>query len=180
MTLNQILATLGISVVDLVRLGFTGFLIIVIGCIKIPKLEINLWGYLFAHIGKAINGEVITKVDSVQSDVDSLRGDVEDLRDDFETHQNQEEEEKIRNARQRILRFNDEVLLNRKHSKEHFEEILQDIDTYEEYCRTHEAYKNNKAVFAIDTIKKVYATCLEEKDFLEYRPKEEKKSINIE
>ena len=126
-----------------------------LGMIKIPVIQINIWSI----VGKAINGEVLQKV--------------KELNDSFERHISLEEEEKIRDARARILRFNDEVLLNRKHSKEHFEEILQDIDMYEKYCNDHPNYKNNKAVFAIDTIKEVYKKCLKDKDFLVYEPKKQ-------
>lgn len=126
-----------------------------LGMIKIPVIQINIWSI----IGKAINGEVLQKV--------------KELSDNFERHISLAEEEKIRDARARILRFNDEVLLNRKHSKEHFEEILQDIDMYEKYCNDHPNYKNNKAVFAIDTIKEVYKKCLKDKDFLVYEPKKQ-------
>ena len=126
-----------------------------LGMIKIPVIQINIWSI----VGKAINGEVLQKV--------------KELNDSFEKHISLEEEEKIRDARARILRFNDEVLLNRKHSKEHFEEILQDIDMYEKYCNDHPNYKNNKAVFAIDTIKEVYKKCLKDKDFLVYEPKKQ-------
>lgn len=163
MTLNQFLSTLGVSITDLVRLGITGFIILMIGCIKIPKIELNIWSWLFQKIGKAINGEVINQVGAVKKDVDSLRSNIE-------KNEKIIEEEKIRSARQRILRFSDEVLLNQRHSKEHFEEVLEDIDIYEKYCQSHPKYENSKAVFAIDTIKKVYATCLEEKDFLGYEP----------
>lgn len=126
-----------------------------LGMIKIPVIQINIWSI----IGKAINGEVLQKV--------------KELSDSFEKHISLAEEEKIRDARARILRFNDEVLLNRKHSKEHFEEILQDIDMYEKYCNDHPNYKNNKAVFAIDTIKEVYKKCLKDKDFLVYEPRKQ-------
>ena len=126
-----------------------------LGMIKIPVIQINIWSI----VGKAINGEVLQKV--------------KELSDSFEKHISLAEEEKIRDARARILRFNDEVLLNRKHSKEHFEEILQDIDMYEKYCNDHPNYKNNKAVFAIDTIKEVYKKCLKDKDFLVYEPKKQ-------
>lgn len=126
-----------------------------LGMIKIPVIQINIWSI----IGKAINGEVLQKV--------------KELSDNFERHISLAEEEKIRDARARILRFNDEVLLNRKHSKEHFEEILQDIDMYEKYCNDHPNYKNNKAVFAIDTIKEVYKKCLKDKDFLVYEPRKQ-------
>ena len=78
------------------------------------------------------------------------------------------EEENVRNIRQRILRFQDEILMGKKHSKEHFDEVLSDVDAYEKYCNTHPDYKNNKAVLAIETIKEVYADCIEEHSFLTY------------
>lgn len=68
--------------------------------------------------------------------------------------------------RYRILRFNDEIRLGEKHSKEHFDQIIEDIDNYEDYCRTHPDFPNNKAVFAISHIKKVYQKCINEKTFL--------------
>ena len=63
-------------------------------------------------------------------------------------------------------------MLGNKHSKEHFDEILEDIDEYEDYCRDHEDYENNKAVLAINTIKEEYTYCLTHHDFLTYKQKQ--------
>lgn len=142
---------------DLAEVGFFGMVVILLGMIKIPALEINIWSFLARTLGRVINGEVLEKVDALTQDVMKQQKTIE--------------EEAIRNARQRILRFDDEILFDQKHSKEHFEEILKDINMYEHYCKTHEDYENNRAVIAIDTIKKVYRKCLEERDFLMYEPK---------
>lgn len=147
--------------VDYAQTGFIGFLVIVLGMIRIPKIELNLWSLLARSIGRAINGEVLEKVDK--------------LTVDFEAHLKIEEKEKIRQARQRILRFDDEILYKKRHSKEHFEEILEDIDLYEEYCNDNPDYKNNKAVFAINDIKETYNKCLKEHDFLVYNKRREEK-----
>ena len=135
--------------------GLVGLLIIALGgIIKIPKLEINVWSWLGRMFGRAINGEIMEKVELMDEKLDA--------------HIKAEEEENVRNIRQRILRFHDEILMGKKHSKEHFDEILFDIDAYEQYCSTHPDYKNNKAVLAIGTIKEVYADCIEEHSFLTY------------
>ncbi len=147
--------------VDYAQTGFIGFLVIVLGMIRIPKIELNLWSLLARSIGRAINGEVLEKVDK--------------LTVDFEAHLKIEEKEKIRQARQRILRFDDEILYRKRHSKEHFEEILEDVDLYEEYCNDNPDYKNNKAVFAINDIKETYNKCLKEHDFLVYNKRREEK-----
>lgn len=69
-------------------------------------------------------------------------------------------------SRYRILRFNDEVLHDQHHTKEHFDQILDDITRYERYCNEHPEYENNKAVFAIANIKRVYQKCADENIFL--------------
>ena len=142
---------------NLAQHGMVGLLIILAGMIKIPKLELNIWNLIGRTIGRSINKEVLEKVGQLSKEVDTLQKD--------------EELERARQARQRILRFNDEILFEKRHSKEHFDEILDDIDTYEEYCRTHEDYENNKAVLAIATIREVYKDCLKTHDFLIYDKK---------
>lgn len=69
-------------------------------------------------------------------------------------------------CRYRIIRFNDELLSNKLHTKEHFDQILDDIDEYEDYCKHDPDYKNSKAVMAIRHIQQVYQKCNEEGTFL--------------
>lgn len=69
-------------------------------------------------------------------------------------------------CRYRILRFNDEILHERKHTKEHFDQILDDVTRYEKFCAEHPEYENNKAVLAIENIKRVYQNCSNENTFL--------------
>lgn len=142
---------------NFIQAGATGLLIILIGMVKIPPLQINLWGWLGKLIGKAINGEVLEKVDVLKEEIDDLKG--------------QQEFQNARQARQRILRFCDEILFSQRHSKEHFDEILEDIDLYEKYCRDHTDYENNRAELAISTIREVYKQCLKTHDFLAHTKK---------
>ena len=144
----------------IIQSGMIGVLIILAGMIKIPKVEINFWGWLGRAIGKAINGEVLERVDILKKDLDDFK--------------KESELERVRQARQRILRFNDEILFDKRHSKEHFDEILEDITLYEKYCREHKEYENNKAILAIATIKEVYQDCMDTHDFLTYEKKEKK------
>ena len=137
---------------NLAQTGVVGLLVILVGMIKIPKIELNIWNLLGRTIGRSINKEVMDQVKDLSSKVDDL--------------ETAGELERVRFARQRILRFNDEILCGQKHSKEHFDEILDDIDIYEDYCSTHEEYENNKAVLAIRTIKKTYDKCMDNHDFL--------------
>ena len=69
-------------------------------------------------------------------------------------------------CRYRILRFNDEILHEQRHTKEHFDQILDDITRYEKYCDEHPEYENNKATLAIKNVKRVYQKCSDENSFL--------------
>ena len=143
----------------MIQTGAISILVILAGMIKIPKLEINVWNLIGRAIGRSINREVMDRVNALAKEVDELKKD--------------EELERVRFARQRILRFNDEILFEKRHSKEHFDEILDDITLYENYCADHEDYENNKAVLAIGTIKEVYKQCLKTHDFLTHTKKQD-------
>ena len=142
---------------DIAQVGGFSLLIILLGMIKIPHIEINFWKWLGRGFGRVINDEVLTQVAGLKKDLDEFK--------------RESELERVRQARQRILRFNDEILFERRHSKEHFDEILDDINVYERYCREHKEYENNKAVLAISTIKEVYQECMDTHDFLTYNKK---------
>lgn len=100
------------------------------------------------------------KDESVSAEVAEVRKDVHELG-------NALAEDRATNARIRILRFSDEVRHGVRHSKESFDQVNLDIDTYRRYCDDHPEYKNNRAVMAIANIQRVYANCLENNDFLD-------------
>lgn len=69
-------------------------------------------------------------------------------------------------CRYRILRFDDELRHGERHTKEHFDQVLEDITEYEKYCNDHPDYKNNKAELAISNVKRCYQHCTDERSFL--------------
>ncbi len=148
---------------NLAQGGVIGLLIILMGMIKIPKLELNIWNLIGRTIGRSINREAMQQVDNFSQ---NINGRMDELSKKVDELEKADELERVRFARQRILRFNDEILCGQRHSKEHFDEILDDITVYEHYCNDHEDYENNKAVLAIKTIKRVYDQCMITHDFL--------------
>jgi len=95
-----------------------------------------------------------------------IRASIDALRKDIDKMKISEDEREAKNARRRILRFNDELLRKVDHSKEYFDDILSDVDTYEEYCEDHHGFQNGKAVMAIENIRRCYRLCVEEDKFL--------------
>ena len=75
-------------------------------------------------------------------------------------------EREAKDARIRILRFGDECSHEVRHSREHFEQVIEDVDAYETYCRNHPEFKNNKAVMTIKIIKDTYQLRLVNNDFI--------------
>lgn len=134
--------------------GLIGVVIILLGLIRIPKIDINFWSLIARGLGRALNKEMMERVDKIDRELND--------------HIKNTEEERARQARQRILRFSDEILFEKGHSKEHYDEILEDIDKYEQYCKEHPKFINNKAVMAIETIKDAYQDCIDNHGFLTY------------
>ena len=120
--------------------------------IQLAPIKINPWTWVARKIGRAVNGELIEKVDSMSKRLSEM--------------EDKQEEREAKNARIRILRFGDECQHEVKHSQEHFDQIIQDIDQYETYCAEHPDFKNNKAVLTISRIKENYKHRLKDNDFL--------------
>ena len=60
-----------------VQAGGVGLIVILAGLIKIPKIEINLWTLIAHSLGRALNTEVIKKVDDLNNDFKNLAKDFE-------------------------------------------------------------------------------------------------------
>lgn len=129
-----------------------GLTLLLMTLIQITPIKLNPWSWLGRMIGRAINGEVLDKVNTLADDVRELK--------------EEDAEQWASLSRSHILRFGDELLHGVPHSKEHFDQILLDISKYETYCDDHPNYKNNIAHATINQIKNTYQKCLEENKFL--------------
>lgn len=116
--------------------------------IEITPVKINPISAVLRWIGKQINKELMDKMNVFERKVEAL------------------EESDAINCRVRILTFADEIRRGVKHSKETFDQVLSDIDTYERYCAKHEDFMNNKTVAAKSKILDVYSECIDANDFL--------------
>ena len=115
-----------------------GVLLILLTIIQLAPIKINPWSKIAKIIGRALHTEVMDKLN----------------------------ESEATNCRYRILRFDDEIRHKVKHTEEHFNQIIEDIDDYERYCSGHPNYKNSKAVSAIENTRRTYEKCRRENSFL--------------
>ena len=128
---------------------------------------------LLGYLHEQISGEKRTTMDSIAASIETLtqlskeqRKDIDQMQADLKDMRAEESVKDAQGARRRILRFNDELLRNIDHSKEYFDDILEDVDTYEEYCRSHPDFPNGKTVMAVKNIRRCYEQCLEKHSFL--------------
>lgn len=142
-------------------------LVIVLSMIQFTPIKINPWSALFRAIGKAVNGELCKKVDTVAKQQLENRELLDKHIADDKKWRETYEAQKMDELRLTILHFNNELLRKQKHTKEEFIEVLTSIDRYRRYCKTHEDYPNSRAVHAIANIERVYDERLEKNDFLE-------------
>jgi len=128
--------------------GGVGLLTLLLACIEISPIKISP----LAWIGRRMNKELVKKVDDLNDKVVQIEDTVN--------------EQNAITCRVRILRFGDEIIHGDKHSKDSFDQVLEDIDTYEAYCLAHPEFKNNKTVITSKKIKDVYADCIDKNSFL--------------
>lgn len=64
-----------------------------------------------------------------------------------------------------ILDFNGEIKRGIHHDEEQFNEVINSINNYEDFCKNHPKYPNNKADLAIENIKNVYKKAYSKNDF---------------
>ena len=94
--------------------------------------------------------------DSIKQSNEATDKQIAEIKKAFDEHVADYEAAKASSQRYRILRFYDEICDNQRHSESHFEDILQDIDEYENYCKHHDEYHNNRGHVAMEYIKELY------------------------
>lgn len=140
MTLNDI----AVIVRDNIGLGSI-VIAILMSVVQVSKIPVNPWSW----IGKVLNKDLAYEIKEHGQKVDKLSGKIDDI-------ENQISEDKAMTARYRIIRFDDEIRHGVLHTKEHYDQIIVDIDTYEEFCKKNPWFRNNQAHLAISNIKHKY------------------------
>lgn len=137
-----------------------GILIAALALIQISPIKVDPFGALARWIGRALNGDVLKKLDEMEKAQ-------AETREQLDEHIRIDNERNADTHRVQILRFNRELLQEVPHTQEDFVEALSEIDFYEHYCKSHPEYENNRAVLAIENIKRAYMEWQENHKVLE-------------
>lgn len=131
----------------------------VLSLLEIAPIKVNPWSAIARGLGRAFNAEVLADLKAVQQAQ-------QDTRSALDKHQAADDEYKAECHRAALLAFNTSLLRGELHTQEDFFDAFRHIDQYEDYCRSHPGYKNNRASHAIANIGRVYDERLKARDFL--------------
>lgn len=106
------------------------------------------------------------KDDQSAGKLDAISTEVQSVKNTLTAHIETDAEADAKQARRRIIDFSDECRRGTRHSEEHFDNVLEDIDAYEKYCAAHPQFENRKAVQSIRFIVEIYDECKRKNDFI--------------
>lgn len=135
-----------------ITVSWVGVVIFLMSLIQITPIKINPWSYILKKMSESITGEIISNIEGLKNDVNTVE-------------ENLERQVAI-SCRSRILVFGDEIIRGNKHSKEHFNHILNDITLYEQYCDDNPHFINNMTKLTAERIKETYSECMMKNTFL--------------
>ena len=118
-------------------------------------------------IGGGILGFIqflISRHDNKEDKEDSILSAIKDLSGRVEKIEKSLDERDAVLARTHILRFKDEIYNNgpESHSLEYYEQTLDDIQTYDQFCNDHPKFANGRTKAAAKYIREVYDKLTEE------------------
>ena len=98
--------------------------------------------------------------------ITDLSEQIEDVQNTLDAHIKSDAENDAKQARRRIIVFSDECRRGLQHSSEHFDNVLDDITAYRNYCTAHPGFKNEKAAHSIKYVEEVYDKTKRENAFI--------------
>lgn len=121
---------------------------------------------LILFIREILTGKKKISNEDIADKLDQHGRQLDQLEKTFVTKSEADDEREAKNSRRRILRADDEIRMGMRHSKDFFDDVLRDIDYYENYCDEHRHFKNSCAESAIRNVRQTYDKCKAQNDFL--------------
>ena len=126
----------------------------------------ELLKFIIQKIQEIFSDRKKVTIEEISDKLDDQGRKLNSLEKQFTEKNAEDEEREAKAARRRILRADDEIRVGVKHSKDFFDDVLRDIDYYEEYCVNHPHFKNRCAESAIRNVSVCYDKCKTDNSFL--------------
>lgn len=152
-----------LSIIDSLKeigLGnITVLFVLFLSIVQIAPIQIDPWTTFFSWIGKTINKDVLAELKTVKEDLNGVHKELDSMKE-------AEEVREANAARNRILRFDDELRRKIDHSEEFWDQTLDDVTFYRSFCDSHDKYPNSKADYAMKNIEVTYHEVKKENKFI--------------
>ncbi|MBQ0113226.1 MAG: hypothetical protein KBT03_08875 [Bacteroidales bacterium] len=139
-----------------------GFIVVLSLFVEVSPIKVNPWSSIAKFIGKIFSAYTSERIDAIESRMikneelhnESLHSLIESLENvnnnmivmnkAIQTIGDKQEFTEAMTSRYRIIRGADELRNGQELSDEHIEQLGEDIETYDTYCKNHPNYKNHK------------------------------------
>lgn len=108
------------------------------------------------------------KRDEKKGKLKEILGRIDKMDGKLTAHIEADDERNAVQCRTRILRFADELINepHHLHTQGNFEQCLQDITVYDQYCADHPKFRNELTLRSAEIIRNIYDECAREHKFL--------------
>lgn len=145
---------------------FLAFVVVLMSIVQVTPIKLNPWSALFKWLSKAINGDLIKAVDSINTKVDGLST-------KLNQHIEESDRKDLREQRESILDFASAVAEGkRSYTKEQYEQMLHECDAYATYC-INKNFRNSVAEESIELIRQSYRSKIKHNSFLQIKLEED-------
>ena len=126
--------------------------------VEFTPIKWNPWTAILGWIGSRLNSRLNAKLEEIDQKVDKLSG-------DLDKHIEESFAKELRDTRKDILNFCNSCMVGQKHTKEQFEFVIKQCDSYEKYIEDNKI-KNGVIDAAIKEIRRLNQKCIEENSYL--------------
>lgn len=92
--------------------------------IEFTPIKVNPWGWLFSHIGNALNADVRKDLNILKQEIETIKTKQTELKHELE-------EDRAQNKRRHILEFANSCRRHEEHDHEEWNNVIADIRDYE-------------------------------------------------
>ena len=146
------------------KFAATAIVILVLSLIQVTPIKLNPWSWLINGL-RSVFGikDLNEKMEKVETQITKNQ---KETNEKIEQLEERVDKGQAIQARVRILRFGDDVRRKVKRSKESYEQTMDDITRYKQYCQSHPNFKNDMTVLTVQIIEEDFKRCMKENDFL--------------
>lgn len=122
---------------------------------------------VYAFISAAFGGGLLVFFQFLITRHDTKKGHIASFQEKLDSLSLKIDVAEVKSLRRFILKFDHEIRHGERHTREEWDQAIEDVTDYKRYCRQHAEYINDKCNIAIETITETFKQVSKENDFEE-------------